>query len=704
MVYSDNIYISTQDLLFQGVLRDIKKSRNSLQPVFEAFTNSLEAIKIKERLIENFRGKITIEIFASETTLEHSEFNYLIIRDNGIGFDDKEFRRFNTFKDFTKGFKNLGSGRIQYAHYFDSTTIKSLFEIDDKFYEREFIVSKKDSFIAKNAIVYHNYCKEVNTSETETVVKFDNLLEQSKTYNELTDITLKNNLLERYIHYFCYNVKNLPNIDIKFFVQSKLKSECKIKKSDIPKIDKTQTIELPYSRIALSGKSIEKTNKTEEFCIDAFKIEKNILKENRLKLVSKGEIVEDSNLELQSLGEKDSVNGNKFLFLVSSEYIDSRDTNLRGELNIPNKENISKHLNLFSSEEIFLEDIQDEINTTIRGMYPEIEIVKQKYDEQIEKLKEMFLLDEETINTLKISINDNEAKILEKFYEAEAKKTAKVDASIKESIDKLDSLDTTSENYDDELMCQVEELVKTIPLQNKTDLTHYVARRKLVLELFDKILKRKLEVQLSQKKNFDEALIHNLLFQQGSNNPEESDLWIINEDFIYFKGSSEKQLSKLTINGERVFKEVFSEEEEKYLTSLGEDRKIKRPDVLLFPDEGKCIIIEFKAPHVNAANHLTQIDRYANLILNYTEEKFNLNTFYGYLIGESIEPRDVLGYVSSYEHSYHFDYIYRPAEKVVGFDDRKNGAIYTEVLKYSTLLERAKRRNKIFIEKLNSRK
>lgn len=71
--------------------------------------------------------------------------------------------------------------------------------------------------------------------------------------------------------------------------------------------------------------------------------------------------------------------------------------------------------------------------------------------------------------------------------------------------------------------------------------------------------------------------------------------------------------------------------------------------------------------------------------------------FYGYLIGEGIEPRDVLGRVSRYEHSYQFDYLYRPSENAIGFDGRSNGSIYTEVLKYTTLLARARQRNKRFL-------
>ena len=696
MKYNDNEFIKAHDLSFVGILNNIKKSKTALQPIFECFTNALEAIKIKQKLNPSFNGEIIIKLNVAETTTQSTEFGSLSITDNGIGFNDEEFSRFNVFKLTNKGFKNLGSGRIQYVHYFDNTTIKSIFEKDGKYFEREFLISKKEVFLKENAIVKHKYCKEVNASSTETTVSFSTLLEKSGIYNDLNAQTLKERLLERYIHYFCYNKNRLPVIKIEFYVQSVLKEETTISQVDIPSIDKTEYIKLNYSKRGDTG--IEKIDKTEDFIIDAFKISKDQLKENRLNLVSKGEVIEESDVNLKNLSTNEGINGNRYLFLVSSGYIDARDTDLRGVLNIPSKDTFEKDL-FANQEEIIIEDIQEGVNKTIDVMYPEIEEVKQKHQEDFAKLKEMFLLDEDTAKNISISINDTQGDILKKFYEAEAKKLASIDAEIKESIDNLDKLDTRNPNYDLELEREVGRLVEAIPMQNKKTLTHYVARRKLVLDLLDKILARQLIVQ-QQKENYDEALIHNLLFQKNSTDPTNSDLWIINEDFIYFKGSSEKQLDKLEIDGERFFKTKFSEEENRYMHSLGENRRFKRPDVLLFPEEGKCIIIEFKAPHINASDHLTQIDRYANLIRNYTEDKFQITTFYGYLLGENIEPRDVLGAVSRYEYSYQFDYLYRPSENVIGFDGRVNGSIYTEVIKYSTLLKRAKQRSKIFIDKL----
>ncbi len=361
-----------------------------------------------------------------------------------------------------------------------------------------------------------------------------------------------------------------------------------------------------------------------------------------------------------------------------------------------------KKVDFFTNpKEILIEDIQDGVNEAIGKMYPKFEEVKQQHEDNFRKLKEMFLLDDETEKNISFSINDSETEILKKFYEANARKEADIDASIKSSIDKLNLLDTRNPTYAHELELVVDSLVKSIPLQNKKALTQYVARRKMVLELLDKILARQLDVQQNAR-NDDEALIHNLLFQKHSIDPIASNLWIINEDFIYFKGNSEAPLNEVQINGEKIFKEELHVEEERYLKSLGEKRDIKRPDVLLFPEEGKCIIIEFKAPHINASLHLTQIDRYANLILNFTKDKYNISTFYGYLLGEAIEPRDVRGAVSSFEESYQFDYLFRPSAKVVGEGERKgkDGSIYTEVIKYSTLLERAKQRNRIFIDKL----
>lgn len=702
MNYQENSYITTQDLYFRGVLHDIKKSKTALQPIYEAFTNSLEAIKIKELGLPEFKGKIIIRIDATETTIQSTEFKSLSITDNGVGFNDIEFKRFNTYKDFTKGFKNLGSGRIQYVHYFDNTVVRSTFENQGKFYEREFVVSKDEKYLNHNAIVLHKYCHESSSKQSGTTVTFNGLLESSNVYDSLNEMTLKEQIIQRYIHYLCYNRGSLPEIQIQFYVQSKLTGTSSINDADIPDIDQSTVISIQYSKLGVDGRSLEKSDKKEDFQIDAFKVPKDVLKSNALNLVSKGEIVEESQVTLQSLSENDQIKGNKYLFLLSSEYIDSKDTNLRGELNIPDKETFSRNASLFTEEEILIDDIQENVNTAISSMYPEIEEIKNIHEQQVDELKKMFLLSDETANEINISINDSESRILEKFYEAEARKIANIDASIKQSIDRLDKLNPISNTYGEDLQNEVEELVKTIPQQNRKSLTHYVARRRLVLELFGKILEQQLVIQKDSDRNIDERLLHNLIFQQSTANPEESDLWLINEDFIYFRGTSEERLRHIEIDGVRLLREALTEEEKEFRFSLGEDRYAKRPDILLFPDEEKCVIIEFKNPDVNISEHLTQINNYSALIRNFAKPEFPFTTFYGYLIGEGIDNLTVRAHDADFKVAYHFDYLFRPSKAVPSFftTDKSDGSLYTEVIRYSTLLERAIRRNDIFISKL----
>lgn len=691
-------FIIAQDLSFKGILNDVKKSNTSLSPIFEAFTNALEAIKIKEKSnTGSKKGEIVISIYVEELTDKSFEFREIHISDTGIGFNEKEFKRFNTFKDNSKGYKNLGSGRIQYVHYFDRTVFRSEFIEEGLFYEREFVMSKSKPFLDKNAIVKIKYCKHSSGKETNTKITFSGLLEKSNIYNGMTDQTLKDDLIKRYLYYFCFNSEDLPKITIDYFVGNKLNSTAGISKLDIPLFDKRENISIQYNRVSKNAKSIEKIDKKEEFVLTTYRISSNILDSNDLKLISKGEVVEETKINLTGISKSDLIHGNKYLVLVSGNYIDERDSNVRGELNIPTRHS-NDVLNLFNNEVIFIEDIEENVNSKLVSLYPEIEIVINRHKKELENIKEMFLIGDE--NDAEISLNDDDKKIIEKFYEAQAKKEARIDASLKQSIDRLENLDTTSKTYERDLEQEINRIVKIIPEQNKRTLSHYVARRKLVLELFGKIRNKGLKIQSESKRNKDEALIHNLLFHQKSTDSYGSDLWIINEEFIYFQGHSEFKLKDLKIENKKVFRTEFGEEEERYLNSLDKKRLESRPDVLLFPEEEKCIIIEFKAPNVDASDHLTQINKYATLIRNYTTSDFDIKLFYGYLIGEAIEPNDVMSGVTTFEYSKNFDYLFSPSQKVRHFNGGENGSIYTEVLKYSSLLQRAELRNNIFIKKL----
>lgn len=707
MEFKDNTFINLPGAYYPQILSEIKKSPNVLQPIYEAFTNSLESIYLKDE--DNKVNSIKIKHYLKKNLLNELEFDKIIIEDTGKGFDDKEFERFLIFKDSRKGFKNKGSGRIQLTHFFENIEYSSVYKEKVDYKKRDFRVSKSSRYVnTNNTITFLKSTETLNGSvnDTGTSLLLSNLLkeEDKKSYNFIID-DLKKDIINHYMMSFCLNRNNLPKITFEQYVNNEFDREIRIDKDDIPKNEKTFDFTLNYNLISGDSDEIKILDELETFKITPFRIPKDSLSENNIKLTSKNEIVEleKYSLELTNLSSKDNVNGDRFLFLVSSNYFDSRDSDVRGELRIPRRKDFKKELELFSNKEIFLEDLEIEVNDSIFRNYEEIQKKVDEKLDKIEELKNMFLLNDDFLRDISISLNDTEEKILEKVYIEESKQVAKLDSKIKYHFEQLDKLDPSSKNYENEFDDYINRLVKDIPLQNRKALTHYVARRKLVLELFDKILKRKLVVQNDGSRNNDEALIHNLLFKQYSNKPDVSDLWLLDEDFILFDGSSESEFDNLSIGEVKIFKEdsELTEVEKQHKYSLNENRGRKRPDVLLFPDEGKCIIIEFKDPNVNIANYLNQIQNYATLLRNFTKDEFQFDTFYGYLLGENINSLEVDSYDPDFKSSYHFDYLFRPSKTVSGkISNRKDGSIYMEILKYSTLYERARNRNEVFIKKL----
>lgn len=705
MKFINNSFLKIEGVYYPQIVNTVKKSNNPLQPIFEAFTNSLEAIDLPNN--SGITGKITIKCYFKKDAFSGRSIDKIVIEDNGKGFNDKEFIRFLTFADTRKGFNNKGSGRLQLIHYFQNCRFESIFKNDESYQRRVFKISKSKEYIySNNTITFLEKTEDIDARETGTILTLQNLLTKTDEQHYKFEISeLKKRLINHYIQYFCLNREVLPTIKLVQFCDDTLDYEEEIKSSDIPSIDKSFQFPVSYYRIAIDGKSIEETNNSELFTIKSFKIESENLPENIIKFTSKDEVVEleEQKINLTSVANKDIINGNRFLFLISSRYLTDRDGNVRGELNIPTKETFKDLVGLFNHEEIFLEDIELLANESILMEYHEVQQKKEEKKEKIENLKSMFLLNDEFLKNISISLNDTEESILQKVYIAESKQVAKIDSNIKNQMDQLDQLDPASDEYMNDFNECISKLAKEIPLQNRKALTHYVARRKMVLELFDKILNRKLVIQNTDLRKKDEALIHNLIFKQKSDNPDTSDLWLLNEDFILFNGSSEKMLKDLKINDEKIFKndDELSQKELEYKTALGRKKYDNRPDVLLFPDEGKCIIIEFKAPKVNISDYLTQIQNYATLLRNYTKPEFQFDTFYGYLLGEEINALEVDSHDPDFKEAYHFDYLFRPAKTVSGkISGRDDGSIYMEIIKYSTLLERAKNRNDVFIKKL----
>lgn len=682
--------------------KHVKKHSSYLQPIFEAISNSLEATSGKDDVI-------TIRINKAKT-LNHEQYSFLSIDiiDTGIGFNDDNFGRLRRLYDESKGQNNFGTGRVQYLHFFNNTDIYSVFEEEGLKYKRRIVLSK--NFYATQKSVIWSSEKEVVDIATPigTMVSFYYPLndEDQEKYNELTTIELRDRILIHYLSRFCLNRDNLQQIKLECYINSihNKDSDQIITGKDIPQPDYTDSVQVNYSKISVDGNTIIKTPNTEEFIINSYSLPCSIQKRNEVKLTSKNETVEVSGIDFSLIKDSPKINNSYLLFLISSSYLTQQDSDLRGQLAIYSRKDFLKKRNLFSGEEqILTDDIEEKVTSSITAHYKSISKVKESFEAQIDELAEMFSLDRTVLNEVGYKAGDSDQSILKKVYEYNADISAKHDAGIKSVMDSLKELTPSSKDFKKKLNEKVKRVSELVPQINRTELVRYISKRKIILDLMQKTLDKQLDCQQKNskgKKINHESFLHNILFSQHSDNPLDSNLWMINDDFIHYKGISESELRNIKVGSELFFREDLTKEELEELTAYNRDKLGNRPDILLFPKEHKCIIIELKSMDADVSKFVSQVSQYAGLIRQYAKERFEITTFYAYLIGESFTLSEVKRANPFFKKAYYFDYLFCPNYPVDGGENRRDGEMYIEVIKYSTLLERAVFRNKIFTDKI----
>lgn len=135
------------DINFSGLV-DLHSLSTSepLLPLYEAIVNSIQSIQqrvdqkslasIKEGTIE-----IIIERETRQTLLDiwETDIENIIIKDNGIGFNDDNYRSFNTYaSDFKKSLGCKGVGRMIWLKAFNNVHISSTYLSRDSLQSREF--------------------------------------------------------------------------------------------------------------------------------------------------------------------------------------------------------------------------------------------------------------------------------------------------------------------------------------------------------------------------------------------------------------------------------------------------------------------------------------------------------------------------------------------------------------------------------------
>lgn len=640
---------------------------NGIMAVYEAIINAIQAIEEAD----DDNGKIVVNIIADSQADATGENLATLIKDievvdNGIGFNDRNFQSFDKLdSDYKKDKGCHGIGRLMYLKVFEYVTLISVYEENGDFFERKIHFDFDNEAKIEQTVI-------TEKTQTGTVLKLHKLRKdyQSKFPKKIT--TISQYILEHFYAYFFSTTP--PNIVVNFGNSSQLLTELYDKEA----LHNTQDdyFELKGHRFDVTH--VRKRHKTVDPKI-------HFLADYRQVLEQKTNI--------RGLTKNLSDENGTFCYAcyVSSSYLDKNANGERGGFALP-KESDALSLILSLSEitarieECIASYLSSELNSQITEKVSDVKNHIKEYSPEY--------------SLLLTKLDDN------KFYtEIDVNDKPKVDLFLhslqydieRETIAKGQKL--RSQIKDDDFNEKISRYMQDIEDVQKMDLASYVCHRKVVIDTLSDLL--------DQQSSTQEADFHNLIFKQHTETPSNSNLWLINDEFMYYSGVSEAALRDLTYKEQPLISKHLTAEQDTYLNDRVEELKgNKRPDILLFPDERKCILLELKDKDIRIEDHLNQINKYAHIIFNCSSHP--IDTFYGLLVGENFRENDIRSANPNYKYNETLRaYVELRGEGTVVANlvdsEREDGKIFNKIIKYSDILKQARMRNGIFFEKLGLR-
>jgi Histidine kinase-, DNA gyrase B-, and HSP90-like ATPase len=196
------------------------------QIYFEAVANAFDASASEVSIHISTDGKIS------------PDYLEITISDNGLGFTDERFDRFQRLKEPQDAY-HKGLGRLVYLHYFTSVYVESTFE------------SKKRTFTFLNTFEGDSETVEASQPDQQgSILQFRGFVrDRLKSYDDLKPKVLKNKLIEHFLPYFYEKKKAGESFKISIKLETETRNDQKeffpdtqiITDADIPQFE-TRTI------------------------------------------------------------------------------------------------------------------------------------------------------------------------------------------------------------------------------------------------------------------------------------------------------------------------------------------------------------------------------------------------------------------------------------------------------------------------------
>lgn len=482
-------------------------------PMLEAVSNSIQAID--ELGLDNGVIKINVSRYnilgvdIDEDKI-YGQIDGFVIEDNGIGLNERNFKSFME-ADSTYKYKigGKGIGRFTWLKAFKDVEIESCFKSGDSYYIRKFNFNLDNDDIPEDFEV-------TNSKNSYTIVKL-------LTY------------IDEYSKYATINTNNIVDIIVEhFFSQLLNKNFPKIILKDVDNKNNESHIDVGeyFNKYVLSNCESEKfyIDKNEFEIVHIKTIVNDNIKANKLYLSANDRIVEVKDLEKLIVDINDSFYKNTdfgYVAILKSDYLDKNVDANRTSFNIPSDDDVSGMLSkqcILKNATEKIEKYLDKYLADIRNM--KIVKIKNYINESAPQYK--YLLKYAMDELLKLNA-DIQA---DKLYDILGDIKRKLDKKARKDFDKfykeLDNKKIDQAEYRDNLKRNMEKITDL----NSSILAEYVAHRKVILEVLEKTLTKK-----SEEIYYLEEEVHNIIYPMRSDSDsqiyENHNLWLIDEKLSY---------------------------------------------------------------------------------------------------------------------------------------------------------------------------
>jgi hypothetical protein len=512
-------------------------SDDVLLPMMECIVNSVISLQQSDKPKDE--KKIQVKIIRGNSPKQTNFDNIktidsIIITDNGIGFNEKNYKSFETpFSKINKKFGCKGIGRFTVLAAFENLKIRSNYFDDGQWYYREFVFNSNDEL---KPVEFKNSEKQ----EPKTIVELSNCFNETiKEKSALSVIQISEKIMEHCLIYYLND--SLPSI----VIYDEDGKETEYINELFEKVSKEKERTFPVKKnpfkiyITKTLKEGNRKNNYIYYCANSrvVGLPKNIKNFNGL------------------FNYPISKNGN-FYFLdvyVVSEYLNQKAFSTRNGFNIP-KEN--ENLLFDNSNIVTFQDIEEKLTEVLEDEYEQfVKDSKIKSQKQIEDYiitnaprYRSFLRNPSILQS--IPPNLSEDKLEEHLYKISYSARKKVENHIEKFINEKQISEESIEKIKDD--------IREKTAYDIDSLADYMTRRKAIIQLFEKFLDADEEGRYRLEED-----VHNIIFPLGLTNNQTSyenhNLWLLDERFINYKFIAS----------------------DKSITSFSQKKSSKEPDLLL---------------------------------------------------------------------------------------------------------------------------